>query len=80
MKVIVLGAGLVGAPMAIDLNRDEAFDVTVVDNNSDTLNRIKSNHPEISVIQMDVSDPDDVTHLVKDFNLAVNTGRPLADP
>ena len=23
MKIIILGAGLVGAPMAIDLNRDE---------------------------------------------------------
>ena len=34
MKVVVLGAGLVGGPMAADLARDERFEVTVVDNDA----------------------------------------------
>jgi len=33
MKVIVLGAGLVGAPMAVDLAKDGKFEVTVADIN-----------------------------------------------
>ncbi len=37
-KVIVLGAGLVGKEMAIDLS--EKFDVTSVDINEDALDRI----------------------------------------
>ena len=31
MKIVVLGAGLVGAPMAIDLNNENKFEVTVAD-------------------------------------------------
>ena len=41
MNVIVLGAGLVGAPMAIDLNKDEKFEVTVVDYSDDALKSLK---------------------------------------
>ena len=37
MKIVVLGAGLVGAPMAIDLNQEEQFAVTVVDYNREAL-------------------------------------------
>ena len=31
MKMIVLGCGLVGGPMAIDLEKEEAFEITIVD-------------------------------------------------
>ena len=33
MKVLVLGSGLVGRPMAIDLAKEKSFDVAVVDLN-----------------------------------------------
>ncbi len=39
MKIIVLGVGLVGAPMAIDLNKDEKFEVTVFDYSDEALNK-----------------------------------------
>ena len=72
MKIIVLGAGLVGAPMAIDLNKDEKFEVTVVDYSDDALNSIKVKCPELSVIQKDLSSPADVTALVSDYDLVLN--------
>ena len=72
MKVIVLGAGLVGAPMAIDLNKDEKFEVTVADYNDDALKNLKTKCPELSTIQKDLSIPEDVTVLVSDYDLVVN--------
>ena len=72
MKVIVLGGGLVGAPMALDLNKDEQFQVTVADNSEEALNQLKSKCPEVSVIRKDLSNPADVTSLVSGYDLAVN--------
>lgn len=72
MKIIILGAGLVGAPMAIDLNRDEKLEVTVADYSADALNSIKGKCPELSIIQKDLSNPKDVTALVSDYDLVVN--------
>jgi len=72
MKIIILGAGLVGVPMAIDLNRDEKFEVTVADYSDDALNSIKVKCPELSIIQKDLSNPEDVTALVSDYDLVVN--------
>ena len=72
MEIIVLGAGLVGAPMAIDLNRDDKFEVTVVDYSDDALNNIKIKCPELTIIKKDLSNPEDVTALVSDYDLVVN--------
>ncbi len=72
MKIIVLGAGLVGAPMAIDLNRDKKFEVTVADYSDDALNRVKEKCPELSIIRTDLSTPEDVTALVSDYDHVVN--------
>jgi len=72
MKVIILGAGLVGAPMAIDLNRDGKFEVTVADYSDDALNSAKAKCPELSIIQKDLSNPQDVTALVSDYDLVIN--------
>lgn len=73
MNVIVLGSGLVGGPMAIDLNKEEKFQVTVADVNADVLNKIKNKCPELTMLQKDLSNPDDVTALVKDYDLVVNS-------
>ena len=72
MKIIVLGAGLVGAPMAIDLTKENKYDVTVADFSTDALNKLKNKCPELSVIQKDLSDPADVTNLVNEYDLVVN--------
>lgn len=70
MKIIVLGAGLVGGPMALDLATDPGFAVTVADISNEALDRLKS-HP-ISLVQADLSDPAAVTSLVSEFDMAVN--------
>ncbi len=72
MKIIILGAGLVGGPMAIDLNKDDKFEVTVADYSEDALNSIKVKCPRLSIIQKDLSNPKDVTLLVSDYDLVVN--------
>ena len=73
MKVIVLGAGLVGAPMAVDLNTDEAFEVTVADISDDALKKLNAKCPEIFTIKQDLSDPNAVTTLVSDYDMVINS-------
>ncbi len=70
MKVIVLGGGLVGAPMAYDLASD--FKVTVADRDPAILNKIFKRNPDIGVIMQDLSDSAAVTELVQGFDMVVN--------
>lgn len=72
MKVIVLGAGLVGAPMALDLAKDPGFEVTAADVNQSSLRALKSKDPQIETIQRDLSDPGEVTSLVADYDLVLS--------
>jgi len=71
MKIIVLGGGLVGGPMAIDLAKDSNYEVTLADINRDSLQRVSQNHP-IKILEKDLSDPETVTALVSDYDFAVN--------
>jgi saccharopine dehydrogenase-like NADP-dependent oxidoreductase len=71
MKIIVLGAGLIGTPMAIDLARDSEFAVSVADLSSQSLSKIDKQHP-IKPIQRDLSKPEDVKALVDGFDIVVN--------
>jgi len=72
MKILVLGAGLVGGPMAIDLSNEPAFDVTVVDLNDDALARLKGSRSTIKTLRQDLSDPVAVTNLVSGFEVVLN--------
>ena len=71
MKIIVLGAGLVGAPMAFDLAKDQDFEITVADNSADALTKFK-NHPEIKTIQKDFSDTNLVNAIVQDQDMVLS--------
>jgi saccharopine dehydrogenase-like NADP-dependent oxidoreductase len=71
MKIIVLGAGLVGGPMAIDLAKDPRFEVTLTDRNSASLVEPGSKFP-IHTLQRDLSDPAAIRDLVKDYDMVVN--------
>lgn len=71
MNIIVLGCGLVGGPMAIDLVRDKEFNVTVADKNKESLEIIKQKSAA-SIIQIDLSDPANVTSLVKKYDFVVS--------
>ena len=70
MKIVVLGAGLVGGPMAIDLAKEKSFDVTVADISEISLNKI--NNPSIKKVQKDLSITANVKELVKDFDMVLN--------
>jgi len=71
MKVLVLGSGLVGCPMAIDLANDNIFNVTVVDLNRKNLDKIPTELP-IQKIEMDVTDHKKLSVLLKDFDIVLN--------
>jgi len=71
MKVIVLGAGLVGAPMAVDLAKDGEFDVAVADINASNLAKL-NDIPGISLLKSDLSDSEVVKALVKEFDFVVS--------
>jgi lysine 6-dehydrogenase len=72
MKIIVLGAGLVGAPMALDLQNDDRFEVTVADNNETALENLSTKNTKLNTIQKDLSNPKEVTALVSGYDLVIN--------
>ncbi|MEN8230033.1 MAG: saccharopine dehydrogenase C-terminal domain-containing protein [Bacteroidota bacterium] len=67
-KIIVLGAGLVGKAIAIDLKKS-GYGVTSVDLNESVLKELNSEH-EISTIYSDFTG-DHLVGMVKDFDLVV---------
>ncbi|MCB0804672.1 MAG: saccharopine dehydrogenase NADP-binding domain-containing protein [Bacteroidales bacterium] len=70
-KVIVLGGGLVGGPMAMDLAHGNEFDVTVADINPDIKNKFKR-FQNIKTIQSDLSDQQTLKELVSNFDLVLS--------
>jgi lysine 6-dehydrogenase len=70
-KIIVLGSGLVGAPMALDLARDKQFFVSVADISAESLQKCDVNK-SIRTIQADLSDTARVGELVADQDLVLN--------
>lgn len=71
MKIIVLGAGLVGGPMAVDLAADGRFDVSVADIDPDSLERL-ARKASITPLLRDLSRPEEVTKLVAGFDFVVS--------
>ncbi len=70
MKIIVLGAGLVGSPMAIDLSKDENLQVAVADINTAMFDYLHSFG--IKTIQQDLSRPETVKKTVLEYDMVVN--------
>ncbi|VAX21595.1 hypothetical protein MNBD_IGNAVI01-28 [hydrothermal vent metagenome] len=70
MKVIILGAGLIGAPMAIDLAKDNEFDIGVADIDRASLDKLKSYN--IKLIESDLSVPKTVHKVVSDYDYVIN--------
>ncbi len=71
MNIIVLGAGLVGAPMAIDLAAEKRFNVTVADVDQTVLARLAAQAP-ITPLQRDLADPDQVQELVAGYDFVAD--------
>lgn len=66
-KIVVLGAGLVGKAMAIDLS--QSAEVTSVDYNAAALTDLSGYG--IKTVQMDLADRSKLMSLVKDFDLVI---------
>ncbi|MFH1118874.1 MAG: saccharopine dehydrogenase C-terminal domain-containing protein [Bacteroidota bacterium] len=71
MKVLVLGAGLVGGPMAIDLARDGEFEVTSADRSAEALSKLKS-YAGITTVQADLDDSETIKKLTADQDFVIN--------
>ena len=71
MKLIVLGGGLVGGPMAFDLSEDKDINVSVADVSDKTLAKFKD-HSGIQTIQQDLSDRDKLKTLVSGFDMVIS--------
>ncbi|MCA0448084.1 MAG: saccharopine dehydrogenase NADP-binding domain-containing protein [Bacteroidetes bacterium] len=68
-KIIVLGAGMVGSAMAIDLAKKHQ--VTLCDLSLQRLNHIKAKCESLAILQVNVSDKSALTSALKPFDLVV---------
>ena len=71
MKTVVLGAGRVGSAMAVDLAKDERFDVRVVDRDTNQLAQLEQRHGILGE-RVDFSLPSTVTRAVQDADLVIS--------
>ncbi len=70
LKVIVLGAGLVGNVIARDLAENIDYDVSLVDVNQDSLDKITANY-NIHGICADLSNPNIIKEIVAEYDIVV---------
>lgn len=71
MKILVLGAGLVGGPMAMDLAMDGEFEVTSADISAEALLKLRE-FPGIQTIKADLGDLPELVALANGFDLVVS--------
>jgi saccharopine dehydrogenase-like NADP-dependent oxidoreductase len=69
-KIIVLGAGMVGSAMAIDLVKKHT--VTLTDISQDLLEKIKQKCGELTTRQIDVTDKTELQQTIKQHDLVIN--------
>ncbi|HOP60659.1 MAG: saccharopine dehydrogenase NADP-binding domain-containing protein [Candidatus Saccharicenans sp.] len=70
MKIVVLGAGLVGKAMALDLASEPEFSLTSVDLKQEALAELAT--AGIKVIGQDISQSEATKDLVSDYDLVIN--------
>jgi lysine 6-dehydrogenase len=68
-KVIVLGAGMVGRAMALDMAK--AHEVTVLDYDAQALENIKNKNDTINAICNDVTQKQELKNTLQDFDLVI---------
>jgi lysine 6-dehydrogenase len=71
MRVIVLGAGLVGGAIVRDLASDRDWEVAAADIDQRSLDKLKGGSKE-KTVKADLSDSSKVSALVKDHDLVIN--------
>jgi len=68
-NIIVLGAGMVGSAMAIDLAKKHK--VTLTDLNLERLNFVKNKCGELSILELDVTDKGKLQSIIKPYDLVI---------
>ncbi len=68
-KIIVLGAGMVGSAMAIDMAKNH--DVTLMDINADVLKKVQQKAETLSVQVLDVTNKSALQNSIKPFDLVI---------
>jgi saccharopine dehydrogenase-like NADP-dependent oxidoreductase len=71
MKITVLGAGLVGTPMALDLAKESAFDVLVADVRQEPLDAL-AERGRLRTKRVDLSQPAELRALVADADIVLS--------
>ena len=71
MHICILGAGRVGSAMAIDLAKDKQFEITVVDRDSNALQKLKK-MKGIVTVRDDLSKPATVKRLISSADLVID--------
>ena len=69
-NIIVLGAGMVGSAMAIDLA--SKHQVTVTDLGQQVLNRVKQKNAKLNTQLLDVTNKEDLQQTISAFDLVIN--------
>lgn len=69
-KIIILGAGLVGGPMALDLMKDGSFEVAVADISKKRLDSLKNE--QLIKLQADLSSEDELKVLIENYDIVLN--------
>ncbi|HUX57388.1 MAG TPA: saccharopine dehydrogenase C-terminal domain-containing protein [Bacteroidales bacterium] len=68
-KIIVLGAGMVGSAIAIDLAKKHI--VTLTDLNIQRLEQVKAKCPTLNILQLDVCEKNRFQSTIKNFDLVI---------
>jgi len=68
-SIIVLGAGMVGSAMAIDMSHKHK--VTIADLNAQRLNALRAKHPVLQGMPLDVQDIPALQQAIRDFDLVI---------
>ena len=70
VKIAVLGAGMVGRAIALDLAKN--FEVTSIDINDNSLNILQKKNPAIKTVQQDLGDHTNYPELLRPFDFVVS--------
>lgn len=68
-NIIVLGAGMVGSAMAIDLSTKHS--VTLTDLNKEVLDKVQQKNSKLATRQLDVTNKDELIKILNDFDLVI---------
>lgn len=71
MNILVLGAGLVGGPMAMDLAKDGEIEVTVADISTEALSKLEG-MPGIETVRADLDKAETISFLCEGKDLVIN--------